>query len=172
MSSILDNIESERDNFEQLLDKLPGYKGYKEKELRRESDMVVRQALADQLAAMGRRLPPIQSDLVDAGRLDMNSLIATTATVLQTLADKIKAAPKGHTGLFSAVRVKEADLDALQAFDEELGKDIPAISAAIGALDRAVETDGDVRGANRLLRQTIDAMQDTFNKRSAVITGV
>lgn len=177
-NSLLDNIESERDNFEQLLDKLPGYKGYKEKEMRRESDMVVREALAARLQAQLRRIAPMQEIILRESRLELtdklelNSYVGTLVTALQTLIDRIKAAPKGHGSLFSAVRVKEGELEALQAFDEELGSELPTLVAALDELGKTIDNEGNVRGATRQTRKAIDEMTSTFNKRSAVITGV
>ena len=46
---LLDTVDSARGGLESLMGKIPGYKGYKEKEMRREADKLLRMQVADQL---------------------------------------------------------------------------------------------------------------------------
>lgn len=170
MSTVLNRAESERGKAETFLDKLPGYKGYKAKELRRESDMIVREALARDLSAQAGRLPAMQEELLRGGHIEMQGELGALSTALQTLIDRVQHASKGYAGFYSAVRVKEDDLDALMQFDEQLGAEVPKIGEALDALAAAVDGGENVRGAVKAARAAVRTMSDTFAKRASVIT--
>lgn len=170
MSTVLNRAESERGKLETFLDKLPGYKGYKAKELRRESDMAVRETLARDLSAQLGRVPALQEELLRGGQIEMQGELGALSTALQTLIDRVQHASKGYAGFYSAVRVKEDDLDALTQFDEQLGAELPKIGEALDALAAAVDGGGNVRGAVKAARGAVKAMSDTFAKRASAIT--
>lgn len=169
MSTVLNRAENERGKLETFQDKLPGYKGYKAKELRRESDMIVREALARDLSAQLGRLPALQEELLRGGQIEMQGELGALTTALRTLIDRVQHASKGYAGFYSAVRVKEDDLDALMQFDEQLGAEVPKIGEALDALAAAVEGGGAVRGAVKAARGAVKVMSDTFAKRASVI---
>ena len=55
---------------ESILRRIPGFKGYLEKEYRRDSDSLQRTWLADRLQRSKRALDTYSRTLVDAGKLD------------------------------------------------------------------------------------------------------
>src|SRR5688572_6614072 len=59
-----------RNAFESLLRKIPGFKGYLEKEYRRDSDDLARALIAGELQKCKASLERFQRTLVDAGKLD------------------------------------------------------------------------------------------------------
>jgi hypothetical protein len=174
MSSNYDKISRERGAVESLFGKIPGYKGYKEKEMRRESDRLLREALVRDFGSQLNRLGPIQSTVLDNGGLDLMSDIGEIKTALQTLMDRIRNAPMGYAGFFDAVRVKEDDLDRLEAFDQQLTGEIPKISAAFDELDKAA-TANDVAGLRTTIgnaRAVVMESAGLFDQRGRVITGL
>jgi len=56
---------------EQLVAKIPGYKGYKEKEMRREADKLLRAHLARQFEEQRRRNPDMQKQLISSGQVGL-----------------------------------------------------------------------------------------------------
>ena len=71
MSANYERIKGERGRLEGFLGKLPGYKGYKEKEMRREADRLLREALVRDFSEQLNRLTPMQSTLIDNGAIDL-----------------------------------------------------------------------------------------------------
>ena len=57
---------------------------------------------------------------------------------LQTLIDRIKTASYGYAGLFDPVRIKEAQLDALNRFDMAMAQEVGVINTAIVNLANAI----------------------------------
>jgi hypothetical protein len=171
MSAEYERIKSERGRLESFLGKLPGYKGYKEKEMRREADTLLRNALVRDFSEQLNRLTPIQNTLIDNGAIELMEPLGAVKTALQTLIDRIRNAAQGYAGFFDAVRVKEDDLDKLEQFDQQLVGEIAKVSASIDALDAAVQANGEVKPAIATTRTTIQEVVSLFNKRSSVITG-
>ena len=105
---------------ERILAELPGFRGYKEKELRRESDKLLRNHLY-------RRLMNARSDLKEAFQklsdyrryevlTDMDRLLAR----FDRIAENINHASYGYAGFFNIVKIEEEDLDRMISFDHQL----------------------------------------------------
>ena len=172
MSANYDRIQGERGKLESFLGKVPGYKGYKQKEMRREADSLLRDALVRDFGEQLNRLTPMQSTLMDNGAIDLMGNMGAVKTALQTLIDRIRNAPQGYAGFFDAVRVKEDDLDRLEAFDQQLVAEIAKVSAAFDGLDKAVQANADVKPAIATARSAVQEVVTLFNKRVSVITGL
>ena len=163
---IADNMSG----FEKLVAKIPGYKGYKEKEMRREADTLLRDHIYGVLSEQRQRIEDIQGDL-GIEHLEYVEQLGKARRRLQTLADTIHTAAYGYAGLFDAVRVREEELDALYAFDDELLTRPDDIVAGIDSLQAAIDNSEGLRGAIRELTNTITQLQQLYNRRKDVIIG-
>lgn len=172
MSSTYDRISRDRGALERLIGKIPGYRGYKEKEMRREADQLLREALTRDFAAQLDRITPVQNRVLDTLGLTWMSDFGAVKTALQTLIDRIRFAPQGYAGFFDAIRVKEDDLDALEAFDLQLVDQLPRLSAAIDALNAAASDPAALKKALSDLAEVIQSISQLFAQRSKVITGL
>ncbi len=74
------------------LDRFPGYKGYHEKETRREADGALRQMLARDYAEQHQRLTRVQQTLLAARRLDQLAPVDQAAGRLQHFIDRVRTA--------------------------------------------------------------------------------
>ncbi len=172
MSANYDRVKGERGRLEGLIGKIPGYKGYKEKEMRREADRLLREALARDFTLQLNRLRPMQSALLDQGGIDLMDDVGAVKTALRTLIDRIKNAAQGYAGFFDAVRVKEDELDRIEAFDQQLVGEVDRVGAAFDALDQAIQSNTDVKAAIAAARALVQGVNDVFSKRGSVITGL
>lgn len=134
------NVEKGLGGFEKLVKKIPGYKGYKEKELRREADKLLRTQLAGQLDDQRRRLSEIQMLLISAAQIEFLDDIERAIMKLQLLIDRIKTASYGYAGLFDAVKVKEEQLDTLYEYDSKMLDYVDQIAASLDKLTSAITT--------------------------------
>ena len=107
------NAKDEMGGLEKAIAGLPGIKGYREKELRREADKQVRDNLARHLESRRRKLTSLQSDLLGAGGLDWMDDMERVVGRLQLFIDRVKTASYGYAPLFGLNRVNEDDLDRL-----------------------------------------------------------
>ena len=69
--SLLDKIKDEMSGIEKLAAKIPGYKGYKEKEMRREADKLLREHIASRMRSVKSQLDSLSTDLIGVGKLDL-----------------------------------------------------------------------------------------------------
>lgn len=161
-------IEDSYSKLEQLVKGVPGYKGYKEKEVRREADKLVRMRVARGLEEQRRHLNSVLLQLTNAGRLGVLLTLDRALTRLQTLIDRIKTASYGYAGLFDAVKVKETELDALYSFDTALLESVPKLQALVDSVASA-EKDEDVTKAGNALLDALEEVNSTFSRRQDVI---
>jgi hypothetical protein len=154
-----------------FLASLPGIKGYKEKEQRREADKKLRVSLANALGIEQRRLVETQQQLVLNKDYNGATEVDRVQAKLQLFIDRVKTASYGYAGLFDAVQVKEEQLDALAAFDQQLAAQLGRVTAAVKLLIGVVRKKEDITDAISGLNELFDELNDTFSQRSEAITG-
>jgi DNA repair ATPase RecN len=170
---LLDEIRRQRENaLEKLADIMPGYKGYKEKEMRREADRLLRQTLVRRLEEQWRRLPDLEKKMLSRGKISYLDEAETVVNRLQTLIDKVKGATTGYSGLFDAMRVKERELDSLYDFDLALLKRVDDLKAAMAQLQEAIERGSpSLEEAIERLQDMTSGLNNLWDRREEVILG-
>jgi hypothetical protein len=171
MEDLKQRIEKAYNVVEQKMKGVPGYKGYKEKEVRREADKLLRLQVARGFEEQHRRLNRVQVQLANAGRLGGLVLLDRAMMRLQLLVDRLKTASYGYAGLFAAVKVKEAELGALYDYDASLLGSVDKIKGLVDAVVAAT-TDADVTKAGNDLLLALDEANEVFSKRQDVLLKV
>jgi hypothetical protein len=171
MTDLYEQIKGDRGRIESFVGKIPGYKGYKEKEMRREADKLLRDTLARRVEEQWRRLPDIQKQLLSSAQIQWLDDIEGATMKLQIFIDRLKTATYGYAGFFDAVRVKEDELDQLYNFDMALDEQIDAITAGVDSLAAAAMSKEGVGEAIMRLNGAAASANETFNRRKDVITG-
>jgi hypothetical protein len=172
MSANYENIRRQRGAIEAFFGKLPGYKGYKEKEMRREADRLLREALVRDFTIQLDRITAVQNRVLDALGVAWMSELGALKTALQTLIDRIRHAPQGYAGFFDAVRVKEEQLDQLEEFDRQLVGELEKIKGTLDGLERAAGDPVALQTALDEANRAVRATSDLFAQRNKVITGI
>ena len=164
-------VTSQQDPFKKLASFIPGFKGYIERQNRRDADKVLRDTVAQRFEDQWRRTSQLQSDLVSNGQIAFVDDLEKAAIKLRTFIDKISTAPRGYSGLFDAVKINEEELESIYQFDaaffdlaEQVGRALDNVEASLGepaALPAAI------RNVTTLARQAVE----TYNRRSEVVIG-
>lgn len=110
----------DRNFIETVLRHIPGFRGYLEKEYRRESDELQREWLADRLQRSKRSVDELARQLVDAADVDSLPLIDRLRVRLDRLLGRIRGAMQGYSGFFDLVRIDEPLLEDVYAHDASL----------------------------------------------------
>jgi hypothetical protein len=168
----MDPVQSAKDEMgglEKAIAGLPGIKGYREKEMRRDADKQVRDTLAKHLESRRRKLTSLQNDLLSSGGLDWMDDIERVVGRLQLFIDRVKTASYGYAPLFALNKVKEDDLDRLAAFDQDLYNQVGPLDEAIGKLEQAVAANEGIKEALRAVGDLVSGMNDTFGRRAEAI---
>ncbi|MEA3459243.1 MAG: hypothetical protein U9R11_00950 [Chloroflexota bacterium] len=167
--NIREKVTGALGGLERLAASVPGYKGYKEKEMRREADKLLREHLARRFDEQRRRLPGLQRQLIEAKRLDLVDDLEGAVMKLQTLVDRLRTASYGYAGFFDAIKVKEEQLDALYNFDNALLDEVPKVAAYIDKVSKAIGSGEGIAAAIGNLMATLQAVTETFNKRQEIM---
>ena len=169
-----EKVKGEMRLSERILAEIPGFRGYKEKEIRRESDRIIRNHLYRKLNQAKEELRRVFQKLSDYRRYefltDMDRLMAR----LDRIAEKINHASYGYTGFFDAVKVEEPDLDRMIKFDAELLDDVEEIVKASSAFKADIEA-SKFDAAKKHIEKVgglIETLEKTFDERREVILGV
>lgn len=149
----------------ELMEKVPGYSGYARREERRNADKELRDATAAAFSSQVTRITRVQEQMLTRGDFDNLEVLDQIITRLQHLADRIRTASYGFTGLFDDDVVDEAVLDRLYAFDLELANGIEQTADLIARIGSG----SDANAAIAALRQKIDDLHETFSQRSYLI---
>jgi hypothetical protein len=169
LGDLTEKIQSSQNKFEQLVGKIPGYSGYKQKEQRREADKLLRLHVARQYDEQLSRLNRIQYQLTSAGDLTGMMLLERAVSKLQLLVDRIRTASYGYAGLFDALKVDEDVLDKLYEFDQGMLVGVDGIAAILDELEDLVNNGHPTRDeANKLIAE-LERLHTTFGQRQEVI---
>ncbi|MGQ9585365.1 MAG: hypothetical protein ACUVXG_08190 [Anaerolineae bacterium] len=164
-----DKLKADRNALDELVAKIPGFRGYKEREIRRDADRLIRQHVSRLLEEQRKRLSEIQAQLVEAGRIDLLDDLERLGTRVQGVINKLKTAAYGYAGLFDAVKVNEEQLDALYRFDQGLLDLVAEIRDALDSLAEAVESEAGLAAPLKVLRSAVGRLSSTVRKREAAI---
>jgi hypothetical protein len=167
---LLDKVKGEMSGLEKIMAKLPGYKGYKEKEQRREADRLLRDHIVNRMRTVKDQLDVLQTDLISAGKIELLDEVGSAATQIQTFIDRVRTAPYGYAGLFDAARIKEDDLDRVYEFDASLLSYADRIEGAISRAREGIEGE-DTRSLILMIRDLAREANATFDERQDVLRG-
>ena len=103
---------------------IPGFRGYKQKELRRESDKLLRTKICDELKYIKKDFEYMEDGIENIDELRKCEEIIKQ---LQKLIDKIEHADYGYAGFFDLEHIDEKELDRLYEYDEKILKKIEEI---------------------------------------------
>jgi hypothetical protein len=117
MTDGYDAAHEQRNWLERLGNKIPGFRGYLEKEMRREVDKIQRDWLAAQIDRARDALGAHIRNWSRRGNLEVLDLAGSADKALDRLANRIRHADYGYSGFFDAVKIREEQLERLYAFD-------------------------------------------------------
>ncbi len=151
---------------EKLLHKIPGFKGYYEKELRRDSDRLQRDFIVGQL----RQVKSSMNGVLQAAsrRKDFEFLQACDLFVkmLDNSIGAIRYADQGYSGFFDLLKIREAELDAVYELDATIADAALRFGEEGKKLAAAPEAPG-----LEPLREELVRINAWFEKRTALLRG-
>jgi hypothetical protein len=168
---IFGKVTEDMDPFKKILNKVPGFGGYIERQKRRDSDKLLREYIFDQFRELEGRVSRLQRDFISQGEIKYVDDLEATAIKLRTFADRIKTATRGYSGLFDAVNVNEAELTQIYEYDAAMLGLGDEVSHAIDNVEASVGTDG-LPAAIRHLETKSEQCIQAFNDRESVILGI
>ena len=117
-----------------MLGRIPGYNGYRDKENRRDEDRRLRESIADAIMLSADQLTQYNARLSANRELSSLSRVEAIVGQIRLLADRVRTASYGYGGIFTERSVDEAALDQLRQFDLALQREVQALGAAVSTL--------------------------------------
>jgi hypothetical protein len=174
MDDLYARIVSQRGSAEELLARLPGFRGYMEMNARRQADRMMRDHVAEQLNQQLNRLSVIERTLLDNGGLKYMSDTRSVKAKFQTLVDRIATEAVGYSGFFDSIKIGPNDLEVVYAFDRALLDYVDKFKAKLDTLQQAARDNTEETissGIADLDSLTIEA-NDAFSLRDNVLKGL
>lgn len=158
---------------ERIVAALPGFRGYKEKELRRESDRLVRNHLYQKLSQAKSDLKSVFQKLSDRRSFnvltDMDRLVAR----FDRVNEKVNHASYGYAGFFDVVKIEEEALDRMIDYDNQLVNEADKIVTEVSTFKSEVAKQKFEKTKDRIqtLSDALADFEEAFDKRQEVILG-
>ncbi|MDH7476842.1 MAG: hypothetical protein QHH17_00465 [Candidatus Bathyarchaeota archaeon] len=169
-----EKVRKERSLLERIMGYIPGYRGYKEKELRRESDRLVRMEVVNRLkaakTAFRRKFanPALIQKLSSEDTFRFDTLTARIDRVTQ----RIDRAVAGYAGMFDAIKVKEDKLDTVLEYDVSLIEKAEAIKANVEKVTELEPGKEEWRTTMDELISKVEELDGLVDKRSEILRGL
>src|SRR5665647_606480 len=155
---------------ERIAAALPGFRGYKEKELRRESDKLVRNNLYLKLTKDKDNVKSISQKIADKRYMDVLTDIDRLNAKMDRITEKVNHASYGYAGFYDIVKVKEENLDRMITFDNQLLDEVNALTANIEELKTQLLSNNfaNLKDKIQTIVDKFELLEDTFDKREPV----
>lgn len=147
-------MKSDSNVFKRLLRSVPGYRGYAERQSQRRSDTRLRARVALAVTRCERTVEDrIQREMSQSG--EASAGLEKCRKAIDTLAERIRYAPLGHSGLTSDRGLTENDLQ------EIMGHDLELMEAAEDLESRVMNmAEAEIMAAVERMRRTLDERND------------
>ncbi|GAB4322561.1 MAG: hypothetical protein Kow00117_11340 [Phototrophicales bacterium] len=172
MSELSDRIMSNKGSFERLVARIPGFKGYHEKEARRTADRMLRDHIAAELDERIKRMARIEKLILDNGGLAYMTKTRSAKSKIQLFRDKIATSMPGYDGMWAQMKIEAEDLDKIYAFDEAQVVYVDKFDAALDALEQAVLNKEELDVLIYELEQIGVEAIEAYNLREDVLIGL
>lgn len=159
---------------ERIAAAIPGFHGYKEKELRRESDRIIRNHLYLKLSGGKNDVRIISQKLADRRWLDVLTDMDRLVAKFDRVTSKVNHASYGYAGFFDAVKIKEEHLDRMMECDNQLVTDSESLIADVEGFKSDISKGDGINAKTRIqaITDKLDNFESAFDKRQEVIMGV
>lgn len=154
---------------ESILRIIPGFRGYLEKEYRRESDYLARKWIADRLQTSKRGLDDCMQQLVSAGEIDLLPEFERLRSRLDRVISRVRGEVRGYSAFFEFAKVNEELLDDVYDYDASLMSDADKLGERLEKLADS----GEPRASDvREYLDVVDDLERRFEQRGEMLNGL
>lgn len=170
MSDLYGRVTDEQNAFTRLVGKIPGFRGYVERETRRSADKLLRDQVADRYEEQWQRISRLQRDLISQRQIALIDDLEAAAIKIRQFIDRIRHASYGYAGFFDAVRINEEELARLYEYDIRLLEQVETISSAVDNVEASLGTEGLTAAIRHLTTQAETAVEAYNRRHEAILT--
>jgi hypothetical protein len=159
------------DPFKSLASHIPGFKGYVERQNRRDADKLLRDTVVRRFDEQWKRASQLQVEMVSQGMIAYVDDMERAALQLRTFIDKMSTAPRGYSGLFDAVKINEKELEAIYQYDAAFFDLAEQVGRALDNVEASLADEAALPAAIRNVTSIARMAVETYNRRSEVVIG-
>jgi hypothetical protein len=170
MSQAYNQAMNNRGFIDRLTEKLPGYRGYIDRDARQETDRVHREFVSKTIFEQKDKVTDAINDFMEeGGDLMILPKFEKITNRIDTVAQKIRSAAYGSAKLFGASAASEEELRRLHEFDMGLVDAADEIAREIDGLGSVLEDKAKLKAKIKVILKTLDRVQDHFGQREKII---
>ena len=171
MGNLDDELRARQNALEKILVNIPGFKGYLEREYRREADHLLRQFMVRRLGEAKRELEATARELTDRGQINRLRDLGSQGPLLEKVENQIRFASHGYAGFFDLAKIRQAEIDRLYAFDLKLIESVNEICAQVKKMAQTVDDEVDFRAAARGCTSRLGDFDRLMEQRDMLVRG-
>lgn len=173
MVDYMEKSKQDRGIFERISLYIPGYSGYRQRNMRRDIDRLVRSHVALSIKEVKTVMADLKRQVMDNGDFQSVKAMERITVKIDTYMKTIESAESGYSGMWETIKTNESDLDSIVEWDEKLVVGSEELKAALKELrDRVDEGSADVKKELREIERYVDDLKDGLNERKLVIKGL
>ena len=158
-----------RNWLESILRYIPGFRGYLEKEYRRDSDDLQRRWLIQRLDTCRRSLDDLTGLIVESCNIDVLPKVDAVRAKIDHLSARIGGAMEGHSGFFDLVRIDTDVLDRIYQHDVSLMAKVDRLASLVENLPQCP---ADLSAALGDVEQGLEDLQRHWDGRTRILEGI
>lgn len=168
-NSVEGSMSKNRSLIERICMYIPFYRGYKQKNLRRDEDRAVRGVVAQVLNAA-------KVDLKNASRAAIGDMEAMrdaerVLSKIDRYYTDVKKAVNGYSAFHDSVKIMETELDNVVTWDAKLIDDAEMLKTQTEKLRNDADSKAGIDADLRAVEGTIDELIDAYRERENVMRG-
>jgi len=148
---------------------IPGYKGYKSKEERRDNDQLFRTGLVNRLDRLRTEVNEIPAGLRGPAALKSVTDFGRISKRLERVTDEIRFAARGYRGWFDMHKVHEDELNKLYVFDISLIENIDELEESFKVLKAAAAAGSDLQESIDKMVEILIEFSNKMSQRSELM---
>ena len=173
MPDYMEKSKQDRGIFERIALYIPGYSGYRQRNMRRDIDRLVRSHVALSIKEVKTVMNDLKRQVMENGDMASVKTMERIATKIDTYMKSIESAESGYSGIWETIKTNEGDLDSVIEWDEKLVIGSEDLKAALKDFrDRVDDGAADVRQELRDIEKRVDDLRDALNQRKLVLKGL
>lgn len=167
MANLHERAVSQRNIVERIASAIPGFAGYLERETRRDVDKLQRDFCADKLFAQKTPVKRVLEELIAGGEIDGIAPFEKLMNRIDRVAQRIKNADRGYSGMFATVKVDEDDLMRIYEYDLSLAEAVTEVAHKIAEMD--ADDRAKLMGKVKETIELVDRVDSFFAKREEIL---
>ena len=157
---------------EALMNKIPGFSGYMEREHRKGADQKHREFVAKRITAKKKAIQDIGEILMENGGLAHLEKLDNLTNKCDRLIERTRHASQGFSSFVDTNVVDTERLDRIYEHDLALLERVEALDESLQVLENAADADDNVGKAMRDVKKRLDAIDADLDTRDKILKGL